>query len=367
MTPLPSKKNIAVFSNLSSPPVQTEPLQSAVVTLNKGLMSLYHASAELQFSKPLPALLKTILKGLKTGTEISKAVIFIKEESSFNLKGLSSIGFSEKKVQETNVYITPEEESELLKFNSLPLDLNSTHSRLGNFFENALDIKSPGIIPLEIRDRLIGILVYEKPDSLLHQEILIIFSRQAALTIENAKLFAKVEDMALKDTLTGLYNRRYFQQILDYELNRAKRYHQPISLIFLDVDHFKRINDTYGHTTGDQFLKQIASKFASLFRTTDLAARYAGDEFVAILPSTDQEGSSILAQRILDVLGDHQVVIRGATLQISVSIGVATYQDLEGIGSSGLIARADKAMYEAKTQGRNCVRRFEDIQKKTVL
>jgi GGDEF domain-containing protein len=112
-------------------------------------------------------------------------------------------------------------------------------------------------------------LVYEKPSGLLHEEILVIFSRQAALTIENAKLFAKVEEMALRDTLTGLYNRRYFQQILDYELNRAKRYRQPISLLFLDVDHFKKINDTYGHSTGDLFLKQIANKFSTLFRTTD--------------------------------------------------------------------------------------------------
>ncbi len=215
---------------------------------------------------------------------------------------------------------------------------------------------------MEIRDRLIGLLVYEKPAGPLHEEILVIFSRQAALTIENAKLFAKVEDMALKDTLTGLYNRRYFQQILDYEINRAKRYKQPISLLFLDVDHFKNINDTYGHSTGDLFLKQIANKFSTLFRTTDLAARYAGDEFVAILPATDQEGSSLLAHRVLEALGEQLILIRGNTLQVSVSIGVATYENQEGLGSVGLMAQADKAMYEAKKQGRNCVRRFEEVQ-----
>lgn len=361
MTPLASKKSISIFNNLSEPPVIAEPLQSAVVTLNQGLMSLYHASAELQFSKPLPSLLKSILKGLKSGTDISKAAIFIKEDSSCNLKGISSIGLSEKKVLETNVFLTLEEESEFLKSNLLPLSAKTNPERLSHFFENEIDINSPCIIPLEIRDRLIGVMVYEKPDSLLHHEILIIFSRQAALTIENAKLFAKVEDMALKDTLTGLYNRRYFQQILDYELNRAKRYHQPISMIFLDVDHFKKINDNYGHAAGDHFLKQIANKFASLVRTTDLAARYSGDEFVAVLPATHKEGSTILAKRILEALSQHPVVIRGTTLQISVSIGVVTYEDLEGIGSMGLISRADKAMYEAKTQGRNCVRRFEDI------
>jgi diguanylate cyclase (GGDEF)-like protein len=369
MTPLASKKIISVFPNLSSLPVMPEPKPNEAVILDKGLRSLYHATAELQFSKPLPALLKSILRGLKSGTDISKAAVFIKEGSSCNLKGISSIGLSEKKILETNVFLTLEEEAEFLKSNLLPLnkiELKSSQERLVQFFENEINIKSPGIIALEIRDHLIGVLVYEKPASLLHEGILTIFSRQAALTIENAKLFAKVEEMALKDTLTGLYNRRYFQQILDYELNRAKRYHQPISLIFLDVDHFKKINDTYGHSVGDQFLKQIANKFSSLFRTTDLAARYAGDEFVAILPATDREGSNILAKRILEVLSQHQILVRGTKLQVSVSIGVATYENFENIGSMGLVARADKAMYEAKAQGRNRVKRFEDMPKTTV-
>ena len=364
MTPLNNKKTISIFGNLSEPPVIAEPLQSAM-TLNKGLMALYHASAELQFSKPLPALLKTILKGLKSGTDISKAAIFIKEDSSNNLIGLSAMGLLEKRVLETKVFLTIEEETELLRTSSFALNAKQYQKKLIGLFEGELDIKSAGIIPLKIRDRLIGILVYEKPSGPLHEEILVIFSRQAALTIENARLFTKVEEMALRDTLTGLYNRRYFQQILDYELNRAKRYRQPISLIFLDVDHFKQINDTYGHSTGDLFLKQIANKFSSLFRTTDLAARYAGDEFVAILPATNQEGSSLLAHRVLETLGEHLVLIRGNTLQISVSIGVVTYENQEGLGSVGLVAQADKAMYEAKKQGRNCVRRFEEIQTAT--
>lgn len=362
MTPLNNNKTISIFTNISGPPPAVEPLQSAVETLNKGLMSLYHASAELQFSKPLPALLKTILKGLRSGTDITKAAIFIKEDSSNNLNGISSIGLLEKKILETSAFLSIEEETEFLRTSPLTLNTKPYQERLIGLFERELGIKSAGIIPLEIRDRLIGLLVYEKPSGLLHEEILVIFSRQAALTIENAKLFTKVEEMALRDTLTGLYNRRYFQQILDYELNRAKRYRQPISLIFLDVDHFKKINDTYGHSTGDLFLKQIANKFSILFRATDLAARYAGDEFVAILPVTNQEGSSLLAHRVLQALGEHLVLIRGNTLQISVSIGVVTYENQEGLGSVGLMAQADKAMYEAKKQGRNCVRRFEEIQ-----
>jgi diguanylate cyclase (GGDEF)-like protein len=269
------------------------------------------------------------------------------------------------------VLFTPDEELEFLKSNLLPfvnIDFNPIQERLVSFFQKETGIKSPGIIALEIRNLLIGVLVYERPSTLLQQEILIIFSRQATLTIENAKLFARVEEMAIKDTLTGLYNRRYFQQILDYEMNRSKRYRQPVSLIFLDVDYFKNINDTHGHAAGDRFLKQISNKFSSLFRTTDITARYAGDEFVAILPATDREGSIILAQRVLEALNSHQIVIQGTAQPISVSIGVATFENPEeGLGSSSLIGRADKAMYEAKIQGRNRVKHFSDLPESNLL
>ncbi len=337
-----------------------------MASLNQGLMSLYHASAELQFSKPLSALLKSILRGLKTGTGISKAVIFIKDESSFSLNSCVGIGVNDKKIEEMNVLLTIDEETDLLKTCLSPVHQNTANSsleRLTKVFEKDLDFKGAQMLALEIRDNLVGLLVYEKTQDLLQQEILIIFSRQAALTIENAKLFAKVEEMALKDTLTGLYNRRYFHQILDYEMNRAKRYRQSLSLVFIDLDHFKEINDSFGHSVGDQFLKQISQKLQTLFRTTDLVARYAGDEFVAVLPATASDGAMILARRIQEALGSYQIMVRGRTLQVSVSIGVDTYESSEGIGGITLIDRADKAMYEAKAHGRNCVRSYQEIQK----
>ncbi|HTC19962.1 MAG TPA: GGDEF domain-containing protein, partial [bacterium] len=267
--------------------------------------------------------------------------------------------------------LTVEEESDLLKTCQAPFHPNGPanpgQARLAALFEKELDFKSPVMLALEIRDHLVGLLVYEQSPDLVQEEILIIFSRQAALTIENAKLFAKVEEMALRDTLTGLYNRRYFHQILDYELNRAKRYHQPLSLIFIDLDHFKEINDSFGHSVGDQFLKQIAQKLNSLFRTTDLLARYAGDEFVAVLPATNSEGAMILARRLQETVANYQIMVRGRTLQVSVSIGVDTYEGSEGIGGMTFIDRADKAMYEAKAHGRNCVKSFQGSPKAMVI
>jgi len=363
---VPPKKQTA-SDKASAMDISKNDLSSAqVVTLNQGLMSLYHASAELQFSKPLPSLLKSILRGLKSGTGISKAAIFIKDEPSFSLNGSIGIGLNDKKIQELNILLTVEEESDLLKTchsSSPSMEAAPVPARMAALLAKELDLDHVGMVALEIRDHLVGLLVYEKSAPSLLQEILIIFSRQAALTIENAKLFAKVEEMALRDTLTGLYNRRYFHQILDYELNRAKRYHQSLSLIFIDLDHFKEINDSFGHSVGDQFLKQIAQKLTSLFRTTDLVARYAGDEFVAVLPATATEGAMILARRLQETLGNYQIMVRGKTLQVSVSIGVDTYEGSEGIGGVTFIDRADKAMYEAKASGRNCVRSFQEIQK----
>jgi diguanylate cyclase (GGDEF)-like protein len=332
-------------------------------------MALYHASSELQLSKPLPSLLKSILRGLKSGTGIDKAVIFLNDTDHRVLQGSATIGLNEKKISELSLPLADNWEEALLNFNN-PTSLNapwpSELESLKISIEQRLECKSLGLLPLEMRDQLLGVMAFSTPDVYPKPEILSIFARQASMTIENAQLFAKVEEMALRDTLTGLYNRRYFQQILEYELNRAKRYRQPLSIVFIDLDHFKDINDQFGHSVGDQFLRQIALKLSVLFRTTDLVARYAGDEFIAILPSTPHEGAMILARRILEQLGNYQIMVRGRTLQVSVSVGVDTYEGLEGVGSVGFIDRADKAMYEAKIQGRNRVKSYQELSKAAV-
>ena len=351
---------------------KTTPNETAFTHLfnvNQALMALYHASSELQLSKPLPSLLKSILRGLKSGTGIDKAAIFLNHQDHRVLQGSASIGLNEKKTSELSIPFADNWEAALLKLNnpsSIGARWPSELEALKNSFEQNLECNPLGLLPLEMRDQLLGVMAFSSPEFTPKPEILSIFARQAAMTIENAQLFSKVEEMALRDTLTGLYNRRYFQQILEYELNRSKRYRQPLSIIFIDLDHFKEINDQFGHSVGDIFLRQIAVKLSSLFRTTDLVARYAGDEFIAVLPTTPHDGAMILAQRIMEQLGNYQIMVRGKTLQISVSVGVDTYEGLEGVGSVGFIDRADKAMYEAKSQGRNRVKSYQEIAKAAV-
>ncbi len=364
------KKNITEVLNQANNNTQpNEVAFTQLFTINQALMALYHASSELQLSKPLPALLKSILRGLKSGTGIDRAAIFLNNSEHHLLQGAAAIGLNEKKTSEMSLPFADNWEEALLGMNNLsslkspwPSELESLKSAI----EQKLECQSLGLLPLEMRDQLLGVMAFGIPEIYPKAEILAIFARQAAMTIENAQLFSKVEEMALRDTLTGLYNRRYFQQILDYELNRAKRYRQPLSLIFIDLDHFKDINDQFGHSVGDQFLRQIAIKLSTLFRTTDLVARYAGDEFIAILPTTHHEGAMILARRILEQLGSYQIMVRGKTLQVSVSVGVDTYEGLEGVGTVGFIDRADKAMYVAKSQGRNRVKSYQEIAKTAV-
>jgi diguanylate cyclase (GGDEF)-like protein len=176
---------------------------------------------------------------------------------------------------------------------------------------------------------------------------------------------AELEKLALRDGLTGLYNHRFFQEALTTELARAARYGNAVSLVFLDVDHFKNYNDLCGHPAGDELLRQLARiivatedapEFRFRGRLSDIAARYGGEEFVVILPMTDLDGAVIRADRIRAMVAEYafprrEVQPGGA---ITVSVGVAAYP-AQAIDKVGLIAAADDAMLVAKRTGRNRV------------
>jgi diguanylate cyclase (GGDEF)-like protein len=160
----------------------------------------------------------------------------------------------------------------------------------------------------------------------------------------------------LQDGLTGIANRRYFDDYLGREWQRAKREQQPLALLMVDVDFFKHYNDTYGHVAGDQCLQQVAGVLQGVSkRATDLAARYGGEEFALILPNTGQEGAVEIGKQIL--VGVRNLGIRNATSVssqiITVSLGIATYIPSEFDLPDKFIIAADQALYQAKKAGRN--------------
>jgi diguanylate cyclase (GGDEF)-like protein len=183
---------------------------------------------------------------------------------------------------------------------------------------------------------------------------------QATLSIENVDLHETVQQQAVTDELTGLFNVRQFHSRLDNEIERAERFGQPMSLVMLDIDKFKSVNDTYGHQQGDRVLVEVARVLRRLSRDVDLPARYGGEEMAVVLPQTDLRGAELGAERMRAAIEGMQIqrLDGGGLLPITASFGVASFPAEAGDKTS-LIAAADAALYRAKRGGRNRVERAE--------
>jgi diguanylate cyclase (GGDEF)-like protein len=170
---------------------------------------------------------------------------------------------------------------------------------------------------------------------------------------EEVKEKRHFEEMAIMDGLTQVYNRSYFNELIKREEDRARRYPQKFSLLMIDLDDFKKYNDSYGHPGGDKVLKHLGLFFMQRIRTTDFVARYGGDEFVIVTPHTDKVNASVLASRLLSTTGRELIRLDdNVQISVTISIGLATFVD-DASSSDGLIKSADKALYEAKKLGKN--------------
>ena len=171
------------------------------------------------------------------------------------------------------------------------------------------------------------------------------------------ELSRRFRDLAIRDGLTGLYNHGYLLDALAGEVSRAMRYDRPLSVIFLDVDHFKQYNDQFGHQRGDMVLKQVSQILKDEIRKTDIAARYGGEEFVLVLPETSKQDAFVVAEKVRKAVQEsiaNDVADEGPTT-VTISAGVASYME-DGTDATELIAKADAAVYTAKNDGRNAVR-----------
>jgi diguanylate cyclase (GGDEF)-like protein len=172
--------------------------------------------------------------------------------------------------------------------------------------------------------------------------------------------------LSMTDGLTGVYNRRFFDERLDEELQRSLRYEERFSLLILDIDHFKALNDRHGHLVGDQVLRETAQLVRASVRAADVCARYGGEEFAVILPKTDLPSARMLAERILEAVRRNTFRIEpagdlrsSAGVRVTASIGIASYPSADLAGAGALVGAADEALYRAKDAGRNTVRCHE--------
>lgn len=211
------------------------------------------------------------------------------------------------------------------------------------------------LLPLIIGDREIGNLWLwgsnlEKSDLTAHS----VFASQVAIALENARLYSEVQTMAMTDDLTGLYNRRRLFQIALEEIKRSQQLNKPLSLIIVDLDEFKRVNDTYGHVVGDEVVVEIANRCRQHARNSDLIGRYGGDEFIFLLPDTAIEAAIHVAERTRNLIQNIPIVTSAGDIYITASMGVATVTE-ESTDLVSLLIRADKSLYSAKQTGRNKV------------
>jgi len=219
----------------------------------------------------------------------------------------------------------------------------------------ARNCKSILCTPIMSKGKTTGILYMENnlateaftPERL---ELLKMLSAQAAISLENARLF----ESATTDGLTRLYVHRYFQLLLDKEVSRAQRYNKTVSLIMMDIDNFKKFNDTYGHQMGDEVLRTVARAVKRSLRTIDIAARYGGEEFIVILPETDVPQATTVAEKIRAAVEASEVAHGDEALHVTISLGVAAYPQ-HAMKKEALIRCADEALYAAKHAGKNRV------------
>lgn len=210
--------------------------------------------------------------------------------------------------------------------------------------------------PLRTKKVVLGEIAYKGLDE-KDEETFTVLAHQFALALRRIRLYNDVENMAITDGLTRMHTRRHFNERFEEEFGRAKLKKDPLALLMIDVDHFKKVNDQYGHLTGDMVLREVSRIIASQIREIDIAGRYGGEEFCVILPDTDRPGALVVAERIRQAVHEYKIKAYDAALAVSVSIGAAAFPE-DALQMEELLDKADWALYRAKKSGRNRVAGF---------
>ncbi len=232
----------------------------------------------------------------------------------------------------------------------------------GALFSGCRPLRSIALVPLLLRGNLVGSLNLGSGDPTRFTrhhgtEFLSRLAMIAAVCLENTAIRQHLVVSGLTDALTGLHNRRYLERRLQEEIARARRYGHPLSCLFVDADHFKRVNDLHGHASGDLVLREISQRMKECLRASDVATRYGGEEFALLLPQTDATEAFHLAERIRRRIEEHPLPIAGGdAIPVTVSVGVGELGEGEaGEAAQQMLAEADAALYQAKREGRNRV------------
>ncbi|HUQ50181.1 MAG TPA: sensor domain-containing diguanylate cyclase [Terriglobales bacterium] len=213
-------------------------------------------------------------------------------------------------------------------------------------------------VPLKSKHRVLAViqLINSPLDSFGENEMFFLHALcdYAAIAIDNARAVEKIQELTITDDCTGLYNARHLYKTLEAEVYRSQRFGYEFSIVFLDLDHFKQVNDVHGHLIGSRLLNEIGYRIKSTLRLIDYAFRYGGDEFVVLLPQTSKDQGIVVAKRLRDVIRNTPFVMDGITLSIHGSFGMATYPE-DAKSAHEIIRQADEMMYMVKNNSRDAI------------
>lgn len=327
------------------------------------LVVLNDVAQKANQSLELQEVLTLLARSASESIGVDRSILWISDEKAGGWQAVSGYGISSTALKEFFIKNSEVKDPRLKEFlyGRAPLKMGSEAEAqwFVDYFSGKISLKAAVLVPVTLKGKNIGFVLVDdtrETHEFLDDEIALIISmvNQTAIAIENAQLYQKVKEQAITDGLTGLYNHRFFQLRLADEFAHCKRYGTQLSMIILDVDHFKMYNDTYGHMAGDLALKEIANLTRLSVRENDIVARYGGEEFVIILPRTSADGALAVAERIRKTVSGCRFLgnLHIPEVSITVSLGIAEYTK-ELSSREELVRKADEALYAAKKAGRN--------------
>jgi len=327
------------------------------------LQALHRATVALLSTLDLQGLLGQILDALTSALPVAeKGTVHLIARDTGQLEMRAAIGYTDPRIQkiaysESSGYIARAVRGRR------PLLIDDLHHepsmRYSDQISEMRDIQSVIAAPLiHPSGEVLGALSLESSQKSAFDDddlqLLTSFAATATTAIYNAQLHAEVQKLAITDALTGLYNRRGFDELGHRELERVRRFGNPLSAMMIDVDDFKLVNDTHGHKIGDQVIRAVATRLVASLREVDIVGRFGGDEFTILLPETDIYTAHAVAERLLKKMSELPIVTENVAVNLTISIGVIKASN--EIGSLNvLIEKADQALYQAKNNGRNQV------------
>jgi diguanylate cyclase (GGDEF)-like protein len=307
-------------------------------------------------------LLSQILDAATSAVPVAeKGTLYLIARDTGQLELRASVGYSDPRIKQLSMSEFRGYVKKTVR-EKRPLIIHDTYSELSFPPVSAIPeisaIRSAIVAPLILKDRVLGALALESPERVAFNEgdlrLLVSFAATATNAIQNAHLHSEVQQLAVTDPLTGLYNRRGFFELGEREVARAHRYGRPLAAIMMDIDLFKQVNDSYGHSIGDQVLRNVANLSVNNLRKIDILGRYGGDEFAVLLPESDLDAALKVAERIRKSQENFLMPIGHHLVRVTVSLGIAN--GTRAVGNlESILKRADMAMYSAKQTGRNRV------------